>query len=185
MTTLQLHLFNAIYLVFLVVIALVTRATPRRLAGALVGGAAFGVVALGIIALGEHQHWWRMALTWKPYFLTLVMVDFTLACAAAYLFTWRVERRFGWRGLAVVMAIAAIIGPVRDYWYMARFPEWGSYAPGVAPVLAISATYAIMIILGQAVMRLIAGPAQGSPLARRPWAPSVQSPESAASRQLD
>ncbi len=185
MTTLQLHLFNAFGLIYLVVVAFLTRATARRLAGALVGGAAFGVVALGIIALGEHAHWWRMAITWEPYFLTLLVIDFALPCAGVYLFIWRIERRFGWRGLAVVMAIAAIIGPVRDYWYMARFPEWGSYAPGLAPVLAVSATYAIMIVLGQAVMHLIAGPAQGSPLAGRLWAPSAQSPASAAGRHPD
>jgi Uma2 family endonuclease len=41
----------------------------------------------------------------------------------------RVARRFGWRGLAVVAIVAAFIGPPRDYWYMATFPEWGAYAP--------------------------------------------------------
>ena len=42
-----------------------------------------------------------------------------------YLITWRIARRFAWRGLAVVVAVSAVIGPVRDYWYIARFPEWG------------------------------------------------------------
>jgi hypothetical protein len=65
--------------------------------------------------------------------------------------------------------IAAIIGPPRDYWYMARFPEWGAYAPGVAPVLAISATYVLLLVVGHAVMRLVAGPARDDQLARRPW----------------
>ena len=71
--------------------------------------------------------------------------------------------------LAVVAVVAAVIGPPRDYWYMARFPERGAYGPGIAPVLAIAATYAIMVILGHSVMRLVAGPAAGSRLARRPW----------------
>ena len=71
--------------------------------------------------------------------------------------------------MAVVVIFAAIIGPPRDYWYMARFPEWGSNAPGIAPVLAISGTYALMIVLGHFVMRLISGPANADPLARRPW----------------
>ena len=168
MTAQQLHLFNCLGLAVLVVVAFCTRATARRVVGAMVGGIAFGVVALGIIALGEEVGWWHMAITWEPYFLTLLLIDFAL-CAFIYLFTWRIARRFGWRGLAVVVMVAAIIGPPRDYWYMARFPEWGDYAPGIAPVLAISATYVLMIAQGHGVIRLVAGPAQRSPLARRPW----------------
>ena len=53
MTTQQLHMFNGLYFVALVVVAFLTRATARRIAGALVGGAVFAVVALGIIALGR------------------------------------------------------------------------------------------------------------------------------------
>jgi hypothetical protein len=169
MTTQQLHLMNCLYLAALVVVAFFTRATARRIAGALAGGAAFGVVAPGVIVLGEQVGWWRMAITWEPYFLALLHLDFVISCAAIYLVTWRVARRFGRRGLAVVVVVLAAIGPVRDYQYMARFPEWGAYAPGVAPVLAIAATYAVMVVLGQSVMRLVAGPARGAPLARRPW----------------
>ena len=95
-----------------------------RIAGALAGGVAFGVVALGIIAFGEEVGWWHMAITWQPYFLTLLLIDFAL-CAFIYLITWRIARRFGW-GLAVVVIFAAVIGPPRDYWYLARFPEWSA-----------------------------------------------------------
>src|SRR5713101_8662207 len=123
----QLHLFNGMYLGVLVVVAVLTRATARRIAGALAGGVAVGVVALGIIALGEAVRWWRMAITWEPYFLTLLLIDFALG-AFIYLITWRIDRRFGWRGLAVVVVVLAVFGPVRDYQYMTRFPEWGAYA---------------------------------------------------------
>ena len=167
MTAQQLYLFDCLYLAVLVVVAFFTRATARRIAGALAGGAAFGVVALGIIALGEEVGWWHMAITWEPYFLTLMLIGFAM-CAFIYLITWRIARRFGSRGLAVVVIVAAVIGPPRDYWYMARFPEWGAYAPGVAPVLAIAATYAVMVVLGHGAMRLVAGPAKGDRLARRP-----------------
>jgi len=169
MTTQQLHLFNGIYLVVLVVVAVLSRATARRIAGALAGGTVFGVVALSIIALGEETGWWHMAITWEPYFLTVLWIGFAL-CAFIYLITWRIARRFGWRGLALVVVVVAVIGPPRDYWYMERFPEWGAYEPGVAPVLAISATYALMVVLGHGVMRLVAGPARADRLARQPWA---------------
>lgn len=173
MTATQLHLFNALGLVVFVAVAFFTRATLRRIAGALAGGLAFGVVALGIIALGERMGWWHMTITWQPYFLTLLVIDFAL-CAFVYLLTWRIARRWGWRGMTVVTVAAAIIGPPRDYAYMARFPEWGAYGPGIAPILAISATYVIMVLLGHGVMRLVAGPAQGAPLARWPWETAVR-----------
>ena len=171
MTTNQLYLFNGLYLIILVVVAVLTRATGRRIAGALAGGAVNGVVALGIVALGEEMRWWHMAITWKPYFLMLLWIDFVL-CAFFYLVTWRVARRFGWRGLAVVVVVFAVLGPMRDYQYMATFPEWGAYAPGVAPVLAISATYVLLVVVGHGVMRLVAGPAREDRLARRLWEPA-------------
>jgi len=39
MTTQQLYLFNGLYLVILLVVAVLTRATALRIAGALAGGA--------------------------------------------------------------------------------------------------------------------------------------------------
>jgi hypothetical protein len=168
MSTAQLHLFNGMYLVILVVVAILTRATARRLAGALAGGAAIGVVALASIALGEKVGWWHMAIAWEPYYLTLLWIDLALG-AFFLLITWRVARRFGWRGLGVVVAVFAVFGPLRDYQYLKRFPEWGAYAPGIAPILAVSATYILMVVVGHAVMRIVAGPAGKDRLARRPW----------------
>jgi hypothetical protein len=168
MTATQLHLFNGIYLVVFIVVAILTRATPRRIAGALAGGVAAGVVALGIIALGEKVGWWHFVFTWEPYFLTVMLIGLPLI-GFIFLITWRIARRFGWRGLAVVSVAVAVIGPPRDYLYMRLFPEWGSYGPGVAPFLAISATYVIVVLVGHGVMRLVAGPAGEDRLARRPW----------------
>ena len=50
-------------------------------------------------------------------------------------------------------------------WYMRRFPEWGSYGPGIAPVLAISVSYVVLVLVGHGVMRLVAGPAREDRLA--------------------
>ncbi len=168
MTTQQLYLFNGLYLMLLVVVAVLTRATARRITGALAGGLAVGVAGLGIIALGEKARWWHQVITWQLYFLALLVVDFAL-CAFVFLITWRIARRFGSRGLTVAMIVAAVIGPLRDYWYMAHFPEWGTYTSGVAPVLAISAAYVLLGIVGHGVMRLVAGPAREDRLARWPW----------------
>jgi hypothetical protein len=142
----QLYLFGCLYLVVLAVVAVLTRATPRRIAGALVGGAVTGVALLGIVAIGEKAGWWHMAITWERRFLTLMWISIVPG-GFVFLITWRIARRFGSRGLAVVAAVAAVLGPVRDYGYMATFPEWGAYAPGLAPVLAISVAYVALGIL--------------------------------------
>lgn len=108
MTIKQLYLFNGFYLLVLVVVAILTRTTARRIAGALAGGLAVGVVALGIIALDEKARWWHQAITWEPYFVALL-------------------------------------------------------------VLAISAAYVLLGIVGHGVMRLITGKACEDRLARWPW----------------
>jgi hypothetical protein len=164
MTISQLYLFNGLYLVIFMVVAWLTRANCWRIAGAVAGAAVFGIVALGLIALGEHAGLWHMVIVWQPYYLLLMLIDFAL-CGFIYLITWRIARRFGWRGLAVVLIVVATLGPVRDYEYLQRFPEWGSYAPGPAPLLAVSAIYVLMIVLGHGVMWLIAGPSRSDALA--------------------
>ena len=90
--------------------------------GALAGGAVVGVALLGIVAIGEKAGWWHMAITWEPRFLTLMWIS-TIPGGFVFLITWRIARRFGGRGLAVVAVVAAVLGPVRDYRYMATFPE--------------------------------------------------------------
>ena len=169
MTTLQIYLFGAAYLIFVAVVVVLTRATPRRIAGALAGGTVAGLAGLGIIALGEWVGCWHFVMLWEPYYLALFLIAFALSMSWIFLISWRIARRFGWRGLAVALIAVAVIGPPRDYWYMARFPEWGAFGPGLAPVLADSAAYVLMVVVGHGVMRLVAGPAQADRLARRPW----------------
>jgi hypothetical protein len=154
------------YLVALVAALYFTRATTRRVMGALAGGAAVGLMALGAMALGNVLGWWRLPFAPGPYFLPLLYVGSVISCSPIYLITWRVARRFGWRGLAVCIGIVAIIGPPRDYVYAATFPEWMVFAPGIAPILADAATYVGIVALGHAVMRLVAGPSGTDQLAR-------------------
>jgi len=103
-----------------------------------------------------------------PYFQAVLWIGVPLI-GFIFLITWRIDRWFGRRGLAVVAVGLAVIGPPRDYWYMQHFPEWGYYAPGIAPLLAISVTYVLVCVVGHGVMQLIAGPARQDQLARRPW----------------
>ena len=166
MTTQQIILWSCAYLVELGAVVYFTRATARRVMGALVGGAAAGFLALAAIALCEALGWWRIPFASTPYFLPLFYLGLSISLSPIYLVTWRVGRRFGWRGLAVCLCIVAVIGAPRDYLIAATFPKWMVFAPGVAPILADAATYVGMVALGHAVMRPIAGPASEDQLAR-------------------
>jgi hypothetical protein len=167
MTTQQMLLMIGLYGIALVVVIYFTRATARRVTGALVGGAAVGVMALGAITLCESLGWWQIPFAATPYFALIFYVGVAITCAPIYIVTWRVARRFGWHGLAVCVAVVAVIGPPRDYLYAATFPKWMVFSPGVMPILADSVTYIGIVVLGHAVMRLVAGPSRDDRLARR------------------
>ena len=160
MTPRQIIIVICAYLVALVAVVYFTRATSRRVVGALVGGAAVGCFGMGAIVLGNALGLWRVPIFWTPYFLTLFYLALAISVTPIYLVTWRVARRFGWRGLAVCLCVVAVIGPPRDYLYAAKFPAWMVFAPGIAPILADAATYVGIVALGHAVMRLIAGPSR-------------------------
>src|SRR5437867_3735738 len=160
MTTQQIILITCLYFVALLIVIYFTRATARRIVGALGGGAAVGLFGMGAIVFGNAVGLWRVPIVWTPYFLTLFYVGLAISVTPIYLVTWRVVHRFGWRGLAVCLGVVAIIGPPRDYLYALKFPSWMVFAPGIAPILADAAAYVGMVAIGHAVMRLVAGPAR-------------------------
>lgn len=166
MTTTDVLLMTGFYAAALVAAIYFTRAKSRRVLAALAAGAVFGGVGLLAIALGESQAWWRVPHSSTSGYYALFLLGSAIACAVTYLVLWRVIRRFGDRGLLVCVLVSAIIGPPRDYLIVARFPKWMTFAPGIAPILADSAVYALLIIVGWAVMRLVGGPAQSDALAR-------------------
>ena len=164
MTTRQLIFVICAYMVALVFVIYFTRATWRRLVGALAGGAAIGFLGMGAIVLGNTLGLWRVPIFWTPYFLSLFYLGLSISVTPIYLVTWRAARRFGWRGLVVCLVVVAIIGPPRDYLYAAKYPEWMVFAPGIAPILADAATYVGIVAIGHAVMRLFAGPSRADRL---------------------
>ena len=158
-TEIELIVATGAYAVALVVVGYLTRAGRRRVAGALAGGLSAGVVGLAVTRLAELNAWWgvlpgRAAPGW-----TVIVGAFAISATPVYLVTWRVARRFGMRGLAICVGLAAMVGPPRDYAFAAQFPNWMVFSPGVAPVLAVAVTYVLWIALGHGVMRLVAGPA--------------------------
>lgn len=157
MTTRQIIFVTCLYLAELLIVIYFTRPTWRRIVGASAGGAAVGFFGMAAIVLGNALGLWRVPIFWTPYFVTLFYLGLAISVTPIYLVTWRLARRFGWRGLAVFTCIVAIIGPPRDYMFAATFPAWMVFAPGIAPIIADALAYIGIVVLGHAVMSLIAG----------------------------
>jgi hypothetical protein len=87
-TSQQLHIFKRLYLIILVVVAVLARATPRRIGGALAGASVDGVVAMIAIRLGERAGLWQHGNYLGPYYPLLLWIDFTLG-GFVFLTTWR------------------------------------------------------------------------------------------------
>lgn len=166
MTIQQLVVVICAYLVELVFVVYFTRPTSRRILGAFAGGAVVGLMGIGAIVLGNALEFWRVPIFWTPYFLALFYLGFAISAAPIYFITWRLARRFGWRGLVVFTCIVAVIGPPRDSLFAATFPAWMVFAPGVAPVFADAVAYVGIVLIGHAVMRLVAGRSSEDRLAR-------------------
>ena len=167
MTFRDLLLILAFYFVVFLVVAYLTRAKARRILGAVTGAVVFGIVGVLSVALGEARGWWHVPIPDSPGFQFLFWLGLVVSCAPDYLVLWRIVRRFGSRGLWVSFLIVVLIGPPRDYWIAAMFPRWMTFSPGIAPILADAAVYALLVVVGYGVMRLVAGPDQADALARQ------------------
>ena len=166
MTLQEILVMTGAYGVALLAAAYFTRATARRVLGAAAGAGAAAGVGIGMIVLGEAQSWWRLPHIPSGWFLPLLSFGLAVSLAPLYLVSWRVARRFGWRGLMVALGAVTLLGAPRDYLYSAKRPQWMVFAPGIAPFLADAATYCALMVVGHAVMRWVAGPAAADRLAR-------------------
>jgi hypothetical protein len=168
MTTPQQILIAAscVYLVVIVITAYLTRATGRRVIGALMGGIAVGVLGVAIERLAHAMGWWRYPFVEAAYGPLLIYPVVVFLFGALALVGWRVTRRFGWRGQAVFLSAVTMGGTVRDYRIAAWFPQFIVFAPGIGIVLVDAACWAGLLALAQIVMGLVAGPVRGDALTR-------------------
>ena len=111
MTTREMLFVTGLYLVALIAVIYFTRATTRRVAGAFIGGLAASLLGMGAIALCEAIGWWHLPFAPTPYFLPVFYLGLAITLTPIYLITWRLVRRFGWRGLAIFVGVVAVIGP--------------------------------------------------------------------------
>jgi hypothetical protein len=144
-----------------------TRATIRRLLGSLAGGGSVALVSAGVEALAHARGWWRYTSDDTPYGPLAIYPLLIVAFAFLALIGWRVIRRFGGRGLAVFLAILAVVGTLRDYLISGSLMGLIVFAPGAVLVVIDAFLWAGLTALAIAVMRAVSGPAQNDRLARR------------------
>ena len=169
MTTQQLILAAfCVYLAFLVATVYFTRATARRVLGAVAGGLAVAVVGVGVEAVCQALGFWRYPSDDTGYGPPLMYPVIVLMFAMLPLIGWRVVRRFGWRGEVTFLITVTVLGTIRDYLVAEQATGLIVLAPGLATVLVDTVCWAGLTALAQGVMWLIAGPAAADRLARRP-----------------
>jgi hypothetical protein len=166
--TLILILAWCVYGSLLVAAVYFTRATARRVLGALAGGGAVALVGAGVEGLAHARGWWRYTADDTPVGPLAIYPLLVVAFAFLALVGWRVLRRFGPRGLAVFLAVLAVVGTLRDYLIAGRLLGLAVFAPGVALVITDALLWAGLTALAVAVMRAVSGPSRDDRLARQP-----------------
>lgn len=160
-----------LYFILLAATVYLARPNRRRLLGALAGGVAVAVVGVGIETLFHDLGVWRYPSVDQAYgpatLYPLVVIVFTMLA----LIGWRVTRRFGWRGQLMFVSILTILGALRDFLVAEKVLGIIVFAPGLATLLVDAGIWISVVVLAQAVMRVIAGPATADPLGDRLWSP--------------
>jgi hypothetical protein len=145
-----------------------TRATTRRVLGALAGGGAVAQVGAGVEALAHAWGWWRYTSDDTPYGPLAIYPLLVVAFAFLALIGWRLTRRFGSRGLTVFLAVVGVLGTVRDCFISGSLMGLIVFAPGVVIAIIDTFLWAGLTALAIALMRAVSGPATDDRLARPP-----------------
>ncbi len=143
------------------VVVVVSRAGARRVAGAVCSVLVFTAISAPIDNLGARWGLWSYPSCANPAHPSLVVylgqaLEFVGTIA---LIGWRVQRRFGTRGVVVLTAIVCSAGLVRDLSVAAALPSVIRFGPMPASAIADVLAWAIVVFVALAVTRVVAGPA--------------------------
>jgi hypothetical protein len=153
----------AVSSILLLIVIYFTHPGLRRLAGALIGGSVFA--ALNVM-IAYYAGWWQYPVTEDIHAPWLFYAGAGLFYGAAVaLIGWRINRRFRVYGLLIFILLMSILGAIRDFSY-ASSTNLLVFGTGIMPVIADWSAWAMLFLLTQLVMRLIAGPAKTDRLAR-------------------
>jgi hypothetical protein len=146
--------------------ARLARARLRRALAALCAVLVFFALSAPIDNFAARMGWWTYP-TWNcPTCVNLPHPPPAVYLGQSLLFVgclailgWRIQRRSGARGLALLALAVCIAGPIRDFSVAAALPDVIRFGPMPAAALADVAAWAIVLGTALAVPRLIAGPA--------------------------
>jgi hypothetical protein len=180
-----LILASCVYLSLLVAAIYFTRASVRRVVGALGGGVAVALVGAGVEAFAHARAWWSYPSNDTPIGPVGMYPALVVIFAFLAVIGWTVARRFGWRGTAAFLSTLAVVGALRDYLVAAKLMGFIVFAPGAWLMIIDGLLWAGLAALALAVMRLVSGPArverpesQAGDVAKRATPPQVDYPAS-------
>jgi hypothetical protein len=153
--------------ILFIISAWFTRATIRRIIGALIGGLPLIPLLMFYDAISARLGLWHYPLVTSGSAPLAWYISAALFYGAAFgLIGWRIIRRFGKRGLFVFLLAFALLGVSRDFFYSVttNFIKFGS---GVLPYVADFFSYASGAALVQLLMLWIAGKPGSDQLARK------------------
>ena len=153
-------------------VAFFSRATSRRVLGALVGALPLIPMVIFYDAVAARLGWWHYPSVTSGQAPLAWYISAALWYGAALgLVGWRVIRRFGKAGLVAFLIGFALMGTTRDYLHSVttRLIVFGS---GPVPLIADLFAYASGAAVVQLCMYWIAGPPKSDPLARSTPTPS-------------
>jgi hypothetical protein len=158
----------AITAIIFAVVAFLSRAGLRRIAGALVAAIPIIPMVMSYDWIASHFGWWHYPSVTSgnaPFaWYVAAALGYGAACG---LVGWRVIRRWEVRGLLVFLLLFAIFGVARDYGY-SMTTHFILFGPGPIPLLADLFSYGSAAALVQLLMRWIVGSARSDALARMP-----------------
>jgi serine/threonine protein kinase len=150
-----------------------SRATGRRVIGALAGGAIFaGIWAICKIGSPSALARWHLPVSpAAPGILEVLALPVFLGMAVCFgamllLLMWRVERRFGPKVLLGCIVILAAYSAVRGQVWMGSLLEVSRKPLDFSLLLGDTIMWTCGLVLAQVLMRLIAGQARSDRLAR-------------------
>ena len=126
----ELLLMTYLSMALMVAAVYLSRARLMRIGSALLGGAVFSLL---VVALPIAMRWRRFVVVeHSTEALLLYCTIGVFLGAIVALAGWRLERRFGWRGLAGVVVFMSIVGPIRERLYLTA-AHLLIVAPGAGP----------------------------------------------------
>jgi hypothetical protein len=144
-----------------------TRANRKRIRAGLVAGLAFGIGNVLWDQVAFRAGWWSYPAFEKlDWWWALYLPSGLVAGGAFGLIGWRVDRRYGPKGLALFILTWSLWGVLHDFGGVAAFGSSNlmEFAPGLLPLIADAGLYASCQLLAQGTLRLIGGPASSDPL---------------------